>query len=73
MRQLAQYLSIEAKIPQLGTEARMQIAGPLLHSSLDAGYRIADAMKVKKTELITAAVLARLRREIEKELEAMKR
>ena len=73
MRQIARYLLVDATIPQLGTEARLEVPGPLLHSSFDAGHRIADAMKVKKSELGTAAVLARLEREVERELKAIKR
>ena len=72
MRQLAPYLLVDAKIPQLGTDASMEVPGPLLHSSFDAGHRIADAMKVKKSELGTDAVLARLQREVEMELKAIK-
>jgi hypothetical protein len=49
----------------------MMATPPLLRAAIDAGYRVADAMKVRRAELRTESVQARLRREIDRELAAL--
>jgi len=72
MRDLLPHLLFPAQVPRIGTEATITAPLPLLRSSFDAGCRVADLLKVKKSELQTDTVLARLRRELERELAALR-
>ena len=71
MRRIGPLLLFPAQIPTLGVKASMTAPLPLLRAAIDAGCRVADAMKVRRAELQTASVQARLRREIERELAAL--
>lgn len=73
VRRISDLLLFETKVPTIGNEASLTASTPLLRAAFDAGCRVADSLKEKKAELRTDAVLARLRREIERELaEAVK-
>ena len=56
----------------MGAKASMMATPPLLRAAIDAGCRVADAMKVRRAELRTESVQARLRREIDRELAALR-
>ena len=73
MRRIEKLLLFSATIPTMGEDARMTAPLPLLHAALDAGRRIADAMKTKKSELKTTAVQTRLQREAHNELAEISR
>ena len=68
MQRISPLLLFPAQIPTLGVKASMTAPLPLLRAAIDAGCRVADAMKVRRAELQTASVQARLRREMEREL-----
>jgi hypothetical protein len=53
-------------IPTIGDTSRLDAPRPLLVASLEAAYRLANGMKVKKSELSTDDFLARLQRVIER-------
>jgi len=55
-------LLFDVIIPQMGEEAFIDASQPLLKAAIDAICRVADAMKVKKSELTTDDVLARVDR-----------
>ena len=71
MQRIGPLLLFPAQIPTLGVKASMTAPLPLLRAAIDAGCRVADAMKVRRAELQTASVQARLQREIERELAAL--
>ena len=58
-------LLFDMTIPTLGDESRLTPLG-LLVAALEAAYRLANGMKVKKSELSTDDFLARLQRVIER-------
>ena len=60
------HLLFDMTIPTLGDESRLDAPRPLLVASLEAAYRLAHGMKVKKSELSTDDFLARLQRVIER-------
>jgi hypothetical protein len=53
-------------VPNTGDESYLDAPRPLLLVSLDAAYRLANGMKVKKSALSTDEFLARLNRQIER-------
>jgi len=61
-------LLFDVTIPQMGDDAFIDAPQPLLKASIDAICRVADAMKVKKSELTTEDVLARVERLIQQGL-----
>jgi hypothetical protein len=71
MQRIGPLLLFPAQIPTLGVKASMMAPLPLLRAAIDAGCRVADAMKVRRAELQTESVQARLRREVERELAAL--
>jgi len=71
MQRLGPLLLFPAQIPTMGAKASMMATPPLLRAAIDAGCRVADAMKVRRAELRTESVQARLRREIDRELAAL--
>ena len=71
MRHIGSLLLFPVQIPTIGARASMMATPPLLRAAIDAGYRVADAMKVRRAELRTESVQARLRREIDRELAAL--
>jgi hypothetical protein len=60
------HLLFDMTIPTLGDESRLDAPRPLLVAALEAAHRLANGMKVKKSELSTDAFLARLQRVIER-------
>jgi hypothetical protein len=60
------HLLFDLSVPSAGEHAHIDAPRPLLMSALDAAYRLANGMKVKKAALTTEAFLARLDREIER-------
>jgi len=57
-------LLFDLTIPNTGDESYLDAPHPLLIASLDAAFRLATAMKVRRSELSTDDFLARLDREI---------
>ncbi|MFZ5766853.1 MAG: helicase-related protein [Thermodesulfobacteriota bacterium] len=64
LRNVAERLSFPVQIPQLGETAGMQVPQFLAESAIDAGCRIADSMRKRRSELTVGEVLSRLDREI---------
>ena len=60
------HLLFDMTIPTMGDESRLDAPRPLLVAALEAAYRLAHGMKVKKSELSTNDFLARLHRVIER-------
>jgi hypothetical protein len=71
MQRISPFLLFPAQIPTLGATASMTAPLPLLRAAVDAGCRVADALRVRRTALQTVSVQARLRREIDRELAAL--
>ena len=71
MRHIGSLLLFPVQIPTIGAGASMMATPPLLRAAIDAGYRVADAMKVRRAALRTESIQARLRREIDRELAAL--
>jgi hypothetical protein len=61
------HLLFDLTIPTMGDESRLDAPRPLLMAALEAAHRLANGMKVKKSELSTDDFLARLQRVIERE------
>jgi hypothetical protein len=57
-------LLFDLTVPNTGDESYLDAPHPLLIASLDAAFRLATAMKVRRSELSTDDFLARLDREI---------
>jgi predicted nucleic acid-binding protein len=64
--QALSHLLFDITIPNTGDECHMDVPRPLLIAALEAAYRLADELKVRKSELSTDDMLARLQREIER-------
>ena len=62
------HLLFDITIPTVGGESRLDAPRPLLVASLEAVYRLAHGMKVKKSELSTDDFLVRLQRVIAREI-----
>jgi len=73
LRDLRAELLFEPKVPSAGQEASIYASPILLRSALDAARRQADALRVKKSELLTSMVLDRLSRQIEEEMKVYSR
>jgi hypothetical protein len=58
-------LLFDPVVPELGREGRMEVPFPLRQSALDAICRLADRMRVRRSELDLEAVIDRAGREIE--------
>ena len=63
LRTVADDLLFDSQVPTLGDKVHLYTPRVLGRSALDAGRRIADSMKVGKSELSVATMLARLKRE----------
>ena len=59
-------LLFDITVPNTGDESYLDAPRPLLMASLEAAYRLANGIKVKKSELSTDDFLARLNRVIER-------
>ncbi len=57
----------EPQLPQVGDTGYLDAPRPLFLCAIASACRVADAMRVKKAELRTADLIARLEREIETE------
>jgi len=60
------HLLFDMTMPTTGDESYLDASRPLLVAALEAAYRLANGMKVKKSELSTDDFLARLHRVIER-------
>jgi hypothetical protein len=60
------HLLFDLTVPNTGDESFLDAPRPLLVASLEAAYRLANGMKVKRSELSTDDLLARLNRAIER-------
>jgi len=65
LRPVAGELLFECQVPAVGEKASILVPRVLGRAAIDAASRLADSMKVKKSELRVDTVLARLQREIE--------
>lgn len=68
LSQLRDELPYALDLPRTGEKAVLSLPIYAVAAALDAGVRIADSMRKKRTDLTIAMVQARLDREIEKEL-----
>ncbi len=68
---LEQELLFEPKIPALGSEASILASSPLLRCAVDAACREADALKFRRSELMTESVINRLDSMIEEEIKRL--
>lgn len=73
LRTVANELLFDSQVPTLGDKVHLYTPRVLGRSALDAGRRIADSMKVRKSELSIAAMLARLKREADERLRKLSR
>src|SRR5262249_42901310 len=60
------HLLFDITVPNTGDESHLDAPRPLLVASLEAAHRHANAMKVRRSELSTDDLLARLNRIIER-------
>jgi ERCC4-related helicase len=58
-------LLFEVHIPKVGHDAYIDAPQPLLRAAIDSACRVADSMKVKKSELTTNEVVSRIDRLIQ--------
>ncbi|NWH06599.1 helicase-related protein [Desulfobacter latus] len=63
------YLLTEIQVPKTGEYTTLTLAIHFIAAALDEGYRVADAMRVKKSELTVGAVRSRIDREVKKIVE----
>jgi hypothetical protein len=68
MRRIKDDLLFDAQVPTLGQLAGITSPSLLTAAAVDAGCRLANSMKKKKTEITVRDVLNRLDREIQKKL-----
>jgi superfamily II DNA or RNA helicase len=71
LRTVADDLLFDLQIPKLGDKFHLRTPRVLGRAAMDAGRRIADSMKVGKSELSVTAMLARLKREADKRLQKL--
>jgi len=64
-------LLFDFQVPKVGTKTTITVPIYQISVAVDAGCRIADAMKVKKSELTVKMVLSRIERELKKEIKLM--
>lgn len=69
---LCDELPYHLDLPRVGEKAVVTLPIYAVAAALDAGCRMADSMRKRKTDLTIAMVQARLDREIEKELRAFR-
>ncbi|MCF8011659.1 MAG: helicase [Clostridiales bacterium] len=65
LRPLEEDLLFDCHVPTVGNKAHLKAPHLLVYSSIDAASRVADSMKMKKSELRVDKVLGSLQREIE--------
>jgi len=69
LKKIHLYILAEIQVPQTGEYTTLTLAIHFIAAALDEGYRVADAMRVKKSELTVGAVRSRIDREIKKRFE----
>lgn len=67
-RQMTGLLLFSLVLPSAGEDAYIDCTRPLLFSAMEMSYRLANGMKIKKSDLSTDLFLARLDKEIEREI-----
>jgi len=65
LRPVARDLLFDCQIPNIGDNAHILAPRILGRAAVDAASRVADSMKVRRSELETGTVLTRLQRELE--------
>lgn len=65
LRPVAGELLFDCKMPAVGDKFHLTVPRPLARAAIDAVNRLVDSMKVRRSDLRAATVLARLQREIE--------
>ncbi|MEW6660955.1 MAG: hypothetical protein ACOY9Y_02755 [Bacillota bacterium] len=65
LRPVTRDLLFDCQVPSVGEIANLSVSRVLARTAIDAASRMADSMKVKKSEFRVEAVLARLQREAE--------
>ncbi|WP_027363589.1 helicase-related protein [Desulfotruncus alcoholivorax] len=65
LRPVARHMLFDCQIPNVGSKAHMLAPRILGRAAVDAACRVADSMKVRRSELAADTVLARLQRELE--------
>ena len=73
LRMIKNELIYDLQVPKVGEKAAITIPIYEVAAAVDAGCRIADAMKVKKSDLTIGMVNSRIDREIDKEMKAYKK
>ena len=73
LRSLEDHLLFDAGVPALGSHASIQPPEHLLQSAINAAYREADAIRRRRSELDAEAVVSRLERRIDEEMEEFAR
>ena len=68
LKMIAGELLFDLQIPKVGETTTLTLPIILVGSAVDAGCRIADAIKVKKSDLTLGMVRSRIDREIERQL-----
>ncbi|MDO9536130.1 MAG: hypothetical protein Q7J85_12570 [Bacillota bacterium] len=62
----------ELMVPTMGNTVFLSVPRVLGKAALDAGRRVADSMKVRKSELAVETMLARLKREADDRLRRLR-
>jgi hypothetical protein len=68
LKMLSADLLFKCRLPSVGSTASLLVPRIFVRAARDAASRLADSMKVRKSELYVDTVLARLQREIETRL-----
>jgi ERCC4-related helicase len=72
LRKIAEKLAFTLQVPRVGETATMKVPQLLAEASINAGCRLADSMRKKKSGLTVADVLNRLEREIDNKIRILK-
>jgi superfamily II DNA or RNA helicase len=73
IRELSNDLLFKTQIPKMGDTIFLSVPRVLGQAALDAGRRLADSMKVKKSDLLVETMLDRLKREANDLLDQLRR
>ncbi|MBF0103276.1 MAG: DEAD/DEAH box helicase family protein [Desulfobacterales bacterium] len=73
LNKLKQHLLVHLQLPEIGQHADITVPISFVASAVDLSCRIADGMKVKKSDLTIRMVQSRLDREIEKKIKEMRK
>jgi len=69
LKKIHPYLLAEIQVPKTGEYTTLTLAIHFIAGALDEGYRVADAMRVKKSEQTVRSVRSRIDRELKKSVE----